>query len=31
MDVVDQLLPGDTILDVRVWDGVTWIGAAARE
>jgi cyclophilin family peptidyl-prolyl cis-trans isomerase len=31
MDVVDQLLPGDTILAVRVWDGAAWIGAAARE
>jgi cyclophilin family peptidyl-prolyl cis-trans isomerase/HEAT repeat protein len=31
MDVVEQLLPGDTIFDVRVWDGAAWIGAAARE
>ena len=31
MEVVDQLLPGDTILAVRVWDGAAWIGAAARE
>ncbi len=26
MEVVDQLLPWDTITSVRVWDGATWIG-----
>jgi cyclophilin family peptidyl-prolyl cis-trans isomerase len=26
MEVVDQLLPGDTITSVRVWDGAAWIG-----
>jgi len=26
MEVVDQLLPWDTITSVRVWDGTAWIG-----
>ena len=27
MEVVDQLLPWDTIQSVRVWDGTAWVGA----
>ena len=27
MDVVDRLQQWDTITGIRVWDGVTWIGA----
>ena len=30
MDVVDQLLPWDTIQSVRVWDGAAWIGDGGR-
>jgi cyclophilin family peptidyl-prolyl cis-trans isomerase len=26
MEVVDQLLPWDTITSVRVWDGTAWVG-----
>ncbi len=31
LEVVDQLLPGDTILSIRVWDGAAWIGSDARQ
>ena len=27
MDVVDRLQQWDTITGIRVWDGVSWIGA----
>ncbi len=30
MEIVDQLLPGDPIVAVRVWDGTAWIGGGAR-
>lgn len=30
MDVVDALQPFDRIVSVRVWDGLRWIGAAAK-
>lgn len=31
MEVIDRLLPGDTVLSVRVWDGAAWIGADASQ
>jgi len=30
MDVVDRLQQWDVVRSVRIWDGVTWVGGAAR-